>query len=76
MDGKRIEILAEYADYYKIKYGDVTGYMRKSEVKVGGLTTVQIVAIVLSCAVLIAGTGIFISIHALKKRNDDENLTK
>ncbi len=72
VDGKKVEILATYAGYYQVRYGDVVGFMRASEVKIGGLTTVQIVAIVLSVLVLIAGTGISVSIFAIKKRSDPE----
>ncbi len=72
VDGKKVEILAAYSNYYQVRYGDVVGFMRASEIKIGGLTTVQIVAIVLSVLVLIAGTGIMISIFAIKKRGDDE----
>lgn len=72
VDGKKVEILAAYNDYYQVKYGNAVGFMRASEVKIGGLTTVQIVAIVLSALVLIAGAGIFISIATIKKRNDAE----
>lgn len=70
VDGKKVQILATLDGYYQVQYGDITGYMRASEVKIGGLTTVQIVAIVLSIVVLLAGTGIFISIYGIKKRNE------
>lgn len=72
VDGKKVQILGRTDDHYFVKYGDIEGYMRNSEVKIGGLTTVQIVAIVLSALVLVAGTGIFISIYSIKKRNDNE----
>lgn len=72
VDGKKVEILASLNGYYQVKFGDIIGFMRAKEVKIGGLTTVQIVAIVLSIVVLLAGTGIFFSIYSIKKRNDNE----
>lgn len=76
VDGKKVEILGKSGDYYQVKFGDVIGFMRVNEVKIGGLTTVQIIAIVLSVMVLLAGTGIFISIFGIKKKNDGEEQPK
>ena len=47
--------------------------MTKDEVQLGGLTTVQIVAIVLAVLVLLAGSAVFVAIYFTKKK-DAENL--
>ncbi len=66
VDGTRLQVLGEVEAYYFVKHGDVIGYMRKSEVQVGGLTTVQIISIVLSIFVTIACIVIMLAIHNTK----------
>ena len=67
VDGTKVEVISQYEDCYLVKYGDVIGYMRSDELKINGLTTVQIVSIVLSIVVLLAGSGIFIAIYLTKQ---------
>ena len=68
VDGTRIEILDKLDKYYMIRYGNTVGYMLKNEVELDGLTTVQIISIVVACIVAVAGIGIFIAIETTKKK--------
>lgn len=73
VDGTRVEVISQYEDCYLVKYGDTIGYMRPDEVKIGGLTTVQIVSIVLAIVVLLTGTGIYIAIYLSKQELDKQD---
>ncbi len=55
--------------YYLIRYNNTVGYMLKTEVQIDGLTTVQIISIVVACIVAVAGVGIFIAIEITKKKS-------
>ena len=70
-DGAKVEILETLDDFYKVSYNGTVGYMTKDEVQLGGLTTVQIVAIVLAILVLLAGTTVFTAIYFTKKKQAD-----
>ena len=70
-DGTKLEILDEQGDFYQVKIGETIGYMRKGDVELGALTSVQIVAIVLAIAVLLAGTTIFAAIYLTKKKSEN-----
>ena len=71
-DGQKLEILEEQGDFYQVKIGETIGYMRKSDVELGALTSVQIVSIVLAIAVLLAGSTIFFAIYMTKKKQSNE----
>ncbi len=71
VDGTKVEVLETYDAYYMVKYEDKVGYMRKKEVKLDGLTTVQIAAIVIACLVVVAGAGVFVAIYLTKKKQDE-----
>lgn len=71
VDGTRIEVLDTLDAFYLIRYENTVGYMRKADVQIDGLTTVQIVAIAVSCIVAVAGIGIFIAIEVTKKKSEE-----
>ncbi|MCQ2603372.1 MAG: SH3 domain-containing protein, partial [Clostridia bacterium] len=72
-DGTKVEIIETVGDFYKVKYGENYGYMSKDEVKLDGLTTVQIVAIVLAVVVLAAGVVIFFITRKIKQDSEKED---
>lgn len=67
-DGAKLEILETLDDFYKVNINGTIGYMTKDDVQLGGLTTVQIVAIVLAVLVLLAGSTVFMAIYFTKKK--------
>lgn len=71
-DGTEFVILETLDGYYKVKCGDYVGYVLSEHVLLDGLTTVQIVAIVLSVIVIVAGTAIFLLTKRLKKKAENE----
>lgn len=68
VDGSKVEVLETLDDFYLVSFDGKMGYIRKSELKTDGLTTVQIVAIVLSIVVAIAGSAIFASVYITRKK--------
>ena len=70
VDGSKVEVLETLDDFYLVTYDGKLGYIQKSQLKIGTLTTVQIVAIVLSIIVAIAGAAIFASVHLTRKNAD------
>lgn len=72
-DGTKVEIIETVGDFYKVKYGDEFGYMEKDDVKLDGLTTVQIVAIVLAVVVLATGVIIFFITRKIKQDSEKED---
>ena len=70
VDGSKVEVLETLDDFYLVSYDGKLGYIQKSQLKIGTLTTVQIVAIVLSIIVAIAGAAIFASVHLTRKNAD------
>ena len=77
VDGSKVEILETLDEFYLVKFEDCVGYVEKLHIKIDGLTTVQIVAIVLAIIVALAGSAIFASIYltrknAENKKNDDK----
>lgn len=73
VDGTRMEILDESGDYWLVSVDGTVGYAAKSDVELEGLTTVQIVSIVLCCAVAVTGGVIFvITWQARKKEKEKE----
>lgn len=67
-DGARVEVLEDCGDYYYVSVDGVYGYMQKSRVKLDGLTTVQIIAIALSAAVVLVGAVIFTVTYYTRKK--------
>ena len=67
-DGAKVEILETLDDFYKVSVNGTVGYMRKDDVQLGGLTTVQIVSIILAILVLLAGSTVFTAIYFTKKK--------
>ncbi len=72
-DGTKVEIIETVGDFYKIKYGETYGYMIKGDVKLDGLTTVQIVAIILAVIVLVTGIAIFFITRKIKQDSEKED---
>ena len=72
VDGSKVEVLETLDDFYLVSFDGKVGYIRKSELKIDGLTTVQIVAIVLSIVVAIAGSAIFASIYITRKKSENK----
>ncbi len=72
VDGTKVEVLQTLDDFYYISYDGIVGYVTKGELKLDGLTTVQIVAIVLSIIVALAGCAIFASIYLTKKNAEEK----
>ena len=66
-----MEILEENGDYYYITVDGVSGYVLKNQVKLEGLTTVQIVSIVLAVLVMVAGSVIFAVTYYTRKKEKE-----
>ncbi len=71
-DGAKVEILETLDDFYQVSIDGTIGYMKKDDVQLGGLTTVQIVSIILAVLVLLAGSTIFAAIYFTKKKQSNE----
>ena len=67
-DGAKVEILETLDGFYKVKVDETVGYMRSEDVQLKGLTTVQIISIVLAVLVLLAGSTVFAAIYLTKKK--------
>ena len=72
VDGTKVEVLQTLDDFYLVTFDGKVGYIRKSELKIDGLTTVQIVAIVLAIVVALAGSAIFASIYITRKNAENK----
>lgn len=72
VDGTKVEVLETLDDYYLVSVNGQTGYVKKAQVKIDGLTTVQIVAIVLSIIVALAGFAIFASVYLTRKNAENK----
>lgn len=70
VDGTKVQIINTLDGYYQVSYGDVIGYMSADTVQLSGLTSVQIIAIVLSLVVALIGVVIFVSISTMRKKNE------
>ena len=70
-DGAKVEILETLDNYYKVRVDDTVGYMAKDDVKLSGLTTVQIISIVLAILVLLAGSTVFAALYLTKKKSEN-----
>ncbi|MDD4839727.1 MAG: hypothetical protein PHE93_03540 [Clostridia bacterium] len=69
-DGTELQVLDEstYEGYIKVKCGSIVGYVLANEIKMGGLTTAQIIALVISCVTAVVALAIFIVTSRLKKQ--------
>lgn len=72
IDGEKVEVLETHDDYYLVNANGIIGYVKKDNLKLDGLTTVQIVAIVLAIVVALAGTAIFASIYLTRKNAENK----
>lgn len=72
LDGEKVEVLDTLDDFYLVNADGVIGYVKKDNIKLDGLTTVQIVAIVLAIVVALAGTAIFASIYLTRKNAENK----
>lgn len=72
LDGDKVEVLETYDDFYLVSIDGKVGYVKKNNVKLDGLTTVQIVAIVLAIIVALAGSAIFASIYLTRKNAENK----
>ena len=65
-------MLDTVGDFYLVNFEGTIGYVEKAYIKINGLTTVQIVAIVLAIIVALAGTAIFASIYLTRKNAENK----
>lgn len=72
VDGSKVEVLEVLDAFYLVRFDDFVGYVEKEHIKIDGLTTVQIVAIVLAIIVALAGSAIFASIYLTRKNGNKE----
>lgn len=72
VDGTGLEILDENGEFWLVSFGSTTGYILKSDVELEGLTTVQIVSIVLCCAVAVTGAVVFVVIWQTRKKEKEK----
>ncbi len=72
VDGSQVEVLETLDDFYLVSFDGKVGYIEKEHLKINGLTTVQIVAIVLAIIVALAGSAIFASIYLTRKNGEKE----
>lgn len=72
VDGTRMEILDESGEFYYVETENARGYVLKEQVELEGLTTVQIVSIVLAVAVFVTGAIIFVFVYAAKKKEKEK----
>lgn len=75
-DGVKLEVLETLDGYYFVKYGDNLGYVKSDELELEGLTTVQIIAIVLSVVVVVAGALIFVVTYRTKRKIEEQESQK
>lgn len=71
-DGTKLEIIEKVGDYYKVKYEGKELLIHQDDFKLDGLTTVQIIAIVLSIVVVLAGGLVFMVTNITKKKEDNK----
>lgn len=76
VDGSKVEVLEELDGFYLVSIDEYVGYIQKDQLKIDGLTTVQIVAIILAIIVALAGSAIFASIYLTKKNNEEKDKEK
>lgn len=71
-DGTELQVLDDstYEDYIKVKCGSVVGYVKSNEVKFGGLTHAQVIALVLVCVTAVVAVTISFITYRIKKQNE------
>lgn len=72
VDGTKVEVLEEFENSYLVSYKGVVGYMKKDEVAIDSLTTVQLVSIILSVVIALAGVGIFLAIYLTRQHSESQ----
>ena len=70
-DGTKLEVVEKIGDFYKVKYEGADVLIHKDQFKLDGLTTVQIIAIVLSVVVVLAG-GLIFMVTSLSKKKEEK----
>ena len=77
IDGKELTVFSKQVNgFYKVQIGTQIGYIKASQVKFGGLTNAQIIAIVCVSVALVVGIVIFIVTTNLKKKKDGDDNKK
>ena len=71
-DGTRLEVVEQAGEYYKVIYNGTELLIRADQFKLEGLTTVQIIAIILSVVVVLAGGLIFMVTSLAKKKEENQ----
>lgn len=75
-DGVKVEIVETLDGFYLVRYNDVTGYVKADEIELDGLTTVQIIAIVLSVVVVLVGALVFVITYQTKQKMEEDETKK
>jgi hypothetical protein len=71
-DGTKLEVVEKIGDYYKVIYENNEVLIHKDQFKLEGLTTVQIIAIILSVVVVLSGGLIFMVTSLSKKKEQNQ----
>ena len=74
-DGTRLEVVEKVGNFYKVKYNGAEVLIHRDQFKLDGLTTVQIVAIILSVVVVLAGGLIFMVTSLSKKKEENQDFS-
>lgn len=72
-DGQTIEVYDEIEGFYFVKYNGQSGYTKVDDVKLSGLTSAQIIGIVLAILTALAGGAIFVITNISRKKQKDVN---
>ncbi|HKL93810.1 MAG TPA: hypothetical protein VJZ69_00830 [Clostridia bacterium] len=69
-DGTELQVLDDstYEGFTKVKSGSIVGYVKSSEIKIGGLTHAQIIALILVCVTAVVAVIIFFITNKLRKQ--------
>ena len=70
-DGTKLEVVEKIGEYYKVKYDGGEVLIHQDRFKLDGLTTVQIIAIILSVVVVLAG-GLIFAVTSLSKKKEEK----
>lgn len=70
-DGKDIEIVSENGAFYCVRYGEIQGYIKKSNATFEAVTKIQAMAIVLSVVILLAGTAVTVVLKRGRTKSDE-----
>ena len=69
-DGTKLEVVEKIGEYYKVKHNGDEVLIHQDHFKLDGLTTVQIVAIILSVIVVLTG-GLIFAVTSLSKKKEE-----